>query len=390
VDLPKTKKLVIFSFNPTKPVSEPLTMNISQAKEIPLDELLARLGFTPAKVVNGEIWYKSPFRANDDTPSFKLSASKKGWYDFGDAETNGGNILDFAIRYFKLGENDISGALRELRPYGATHVAKPSKQATQRAGKRPEQVSKKPVLEKPAKVIIELPAEPTGHTINYVKEFEVWQGYGRGRKFSPLAQYLLDRAITPNVAAPYLANVGFSPAKQPTKKWYGIGWLNQSGGYEVRMANSTGFKACIGTKDITFYAAKDHKPETPHNRLHVFESQFDFLSYLCMFEGINPAQENYLILNSANLAGRAIEGIQAHEQKFEPLILWTQNDEPGQKAAAAFLALTDRAVLTAAHYYEGFKDLNDAFKAQKIKPDVPKAKFNPEFVQAYKSSFSPQ
>jgi hypothetical protein len=362
-------------------------MNIQQAKEIPLDELLAWLGFTPAKNVNGELWYKSPFRANDDTPSFKLSVSKKAWFDHGDQSSQGGSIIDFALRYYQLGDKDISGALRELRAYSGSHVANDRKQPTHGAGNGQVRASKQPDLSEHPNLPIE---EPTGHILNYVKEFEVWQGYGRNRKYSPLAQYLLDRAINPNIAAPYVVNIGFSPAKQPTKKWYGVGFRNNSGGFEVRAKfGDVGFKTCVGTKDLTFYAGRPKEGEPKPNRLHVFEGFPDFLTYLCMFEVINPQQENYLILNGATLAGRAIEALKNQEQKFEPVILWTQNDQAGQETAQAFLDLTDRTVLTAGHYYEGFKDLNDAYKARKIKHNEPKAKFNPEFVQSLKSAPRP-
>jgi hypothetical protein len=362
-------------------------MNIAQAKEIPLDDLLSWLGFEPAKQVNGELWYKSPFRTDDDTPSFKISASRKAWFDFGDGSTNGGSIIDFALRYYQLGDKDISGALRELRGFSGKVIADTPKQPTQRAGNGQGSAFKKAPEENNV-----LPFEPpTGHILNFEKEFEVWQGYGKGRKFSPLAQYLLDRGINPTIAAPYICNIGFSPAKQPTKKWYGVGFRNNSGGFEVRAKfGDTGFKTCIGKKDLTFYAAKSQEGEPKPTKTFVFESFLDFLSYLSMFENIDPSKENYLILNGATLANRAIEAFKQNETHFDPLILFTQLDDAGKEVARKFLELTDRTVLTAWHYYEGYKDLNDALKAQKIKPDEPKAKFNPEFTQNYNASFKPK
>lgn len=346
-------------------------MNIAQAKQIPLDELLSWLGYEPAKEVNGELWYNSPFR-DDDTPSFKLSSSRTAWFDFGDGLTNGGNIIDFALRYYKLPEKDVSGALRELRAFSGRLVANAPKQATQRAENRQERVFKKPEAEE----------QPTGHILNFEKPFEIWQTSNRFRKYTPLAQYLVDRGIDPEIAAPYLSTIGFSPSRQPEKKWFGVGFRNNSGGFEVRAKfGNTGFKACIGKKDLTFYSAKSAEGEPKPTKTYVFESFLDFVSYLTVFKKTNSSNANYLILNGATLANRGLEAIKQSETHFSPLILFTQLDEAGQEASRKFLELTDRDVLTGWHYYEGYKDLNEALQAKKNKPDELLAKFSPEFSQ---------
>lgn len=85
-------------------------MNAAQAKRIPLSELLARLGLHPQRedTVRGELWYLSSFR-QETTPSFKVHLANNVWYDFGLA--GGGNVIDFAMRYFQLG---FTEALRKL------------------------------------------------------------------------------------------------------------------------------------------------------------------------------------------------------------------------------------------------------------------------------------
>lgn len=358
-------------------------MNIKQAKDIPLDEFLDWLGYQPARKSNGELWYKSPFRTSDNTPSFKISASRKAWFDHGDGGSQGGSIIDFCLRYFNLPENGVPEALREIRAYSGRVVANDSKKPTQRVGIGQETASKTEDLKKVSEVVETATAS---HILNHVKEFEVWQGYGKGRKYSPQAQYLMNRGIDPRIALRYLVNIGFSPANNPKKKWYGLGFPNNSSGYEVRAQfGETNYKTVIGTKDLTFFAAQPKEGEVASKKLAVFEGWPDFLSYLSMFENIDPHLENYLILNGATLAGRAVEALENHDIKFNPIILWPQNDPAGLKAAEVFLALTDRNVLTASHYYEGYNDLNDALKAKKVKPDtqVPKPKFNPEFVASF-------
>ena len=70
-------------------------MNIAQAKQLRMKDLLAVLGCQPHHETKGEIWYPSPFR-HESEPSFKINLDRKIWYDFGEGE--GGNILDLAMK----------------------------------------------------------------------------------------------------------------------------------------------------------------------------------------------------------------------------------------------------------------------------------------------------
>ncbi len=60
-------------------------MNVAQAKEIHLRDLLENLGHDPRRVVSGECWYLSPLRQETDA-SFKITRDGKAWYDHGGAE----------------------------------------------------------------------------------------------------------------------------------------------------------------------------------------------------------------------------------------------------------------------------------------------------------------
>ena len=59
------------NYSPYKHIS---LMNIEEAKRIPLEDFLRRLGFTPVKRQGDSLWYRSPFR-EERTPSFKVSLS---------------------------------------------------------------------------------------------------------------------------------------------------------------------------------------------------------------------------------------------------------------------------------------------------------------------------
>lgn len=84
-------------------------MNIEEAKRIPLEDYLRRMGFTPVKQQGDSLWYCSPFR-EEKTPSFKVSESRNLWYDFGAGE--GGDIITLAMQL--QGTKDISYALKAI------------------------------------------------------------------------------------------------------------------------------------------------------------------------------------------------------------------------------------------------------------------------------------
>ena len=72
-------------------------MRADQARLIPIATYLERAGVQPAKVTRGgrELWYSSPLREGDTTPSFKVDTDKNLWFDHGMAR--GGNVIDLVI-----------------------------------------------------------------------------------------------------------------------------------------------------------------------------------------------------------------------------------------------------------------------------------------------------
>jgi len=82
-------------------------MNTSQAKAEPLPEFLGRLGYAPVQVRGNDVWYKSPFRPNERTASFKIDRERNVWYDHGAGQ--GGTIIDFVGALH--GTTDISRIL---------------------------------------------------------------------------------------------------------------------------------------------------------------------------------------------------------------------------------------------------------------------------------------
>ncbi len=73
-------------------------MNIVQAKQIQLEDFLAKLGYQPTKKDKNSLWYYSPFR-KESTPSFNVNIHKRVWYDHGLGK--GGNIIDLAMELYQ-------------------------------------------------------------------------------------------------------------------------------------------------------------------------------------------------------------------------------------------------------------------------------------------------
>jgi hypothetical protein len=335
-------------------------MNIAQAKELNLNEFLAWLGHSPAKTEAGENWYFSPFR-DEKSPSFKVSANGKWWTDFGASPLSsqttanrtaqkfaGGSIIDFALYYWQLSPDDRTTALSHIRQTAGnpTYTSLPKAQTTQQT-------------------------EEKGLILHSVSEFSQWLGQGRGRQFSPQAQYLAGRGLNPTICGEYVHTVKFSANKTPKKVWYGLGFRNDAGGYELRANFGTGedFKGVVGGKDITYIKRKNDS-----ERLHIFEGFTDFLTALHLLpDTIKAKDEHFLILNSAALIERAKAVIKQND--YKTLILWTQNDKTGKQVEEYFLKMPDelpqvKNVGSMAYMYETSEDLNAWFKTQKDTPKI--------------------
>lgn len=80
------------------------------------------------------------------------------------------------------------------------------------------------------------------------------------------------------------------------KKYFGIGFQNNSGGFEIRNPYS---KICLGNKDITLIESENN----PNNEIVIFEGFFDYLTFRNL-ETEDPTCD-YLILNSTAMLFKA-------------------------------------------------------------------------------------
>jgi hypothetical protein len=294
-------------------------MNTTQAKKIPLQEILAKLGLQPVKTFKSgaELAYHSPFREEKE-PSLFVNTHKNVWNDFGDI---GGNALDFVIRYQNT---DVKGALSFLEQiFGYGFVPPPVK---------------------PVKV------ERT-ETIHNENTFLLASIAPFGANKNSLFDYItVDRKIDPLIAAQYLKEVRFSN-RENGKKYFAVGFSNLSGGFEIR---NPYFKSSIGTKDMSFVKGNGTGTE-----VWIFEGFMDFLSKLTQDHSEVPPAD-CLILNSVSYFEKAVHVVRSSGYKIAKSFL--DNDRAGDDTTLKFKAEFGDAFFDKRSEYQEFKDLNEYLK----------------------------
>lgn len=273
-------------------------MNCKKAKEIDLVSYLKNIGFFPKKTNINEVWFCSPFRS-ENSPSFKVDTAKNIWYDFG--EGFGGTIIDFIMKYHNCSLKDSLNLLSNNTFSFHQH-------------KNLHEVEIKP------KYSIKKVGELTN---------------------SFLIEYLKSRKINIEYAKRFLFQVHYSFDSE--KEYYGIGFMNDFGGLEIR---NKFFKGCLGKKSIT----------TINNNsdvISLFESWSDFLSYLT-FKKLIP-NENFIILNSTALIQKVPELI----KDYTKTKCFFDNDEAGNKALKHLQKKISEGIIDCRIHYKNHNDLND-------------------------------
>ena len=100
------------------------------------------------------------------------------------------------------------------------------------------------------------------------------------------------------------------------KEGFGIGFKNNSQGFEIRNSYS---KICLGKKDISFI-----QTETGHKEIALFEGFFDYLTFRNLEED-NTTSCDYLVLNSTVMFFKAEEIL----RKYDKILLFLDNDNNG-------------------------------------------------------------
>ena len=292
-------------------------MNIQEIKMIKLQDFLASLGYTPTKQQGNKLWYLSPFR-QESHASFKVNTERNQWYDFGIGK--GGNIIDLAELLYK--SSDVSYLIRKIEDnvpnctsiYPTSFADIKEKQQT-----------------------------------NYFENLQILP-----LSHPALMRYLWDRCIDLEVAASVCKELHYD---SNGKHYFGIGFPNIAGGYELR---NPFFKGCIAPKDISHFYADE-----PKKACFLFEGFMDFLSFMTLKRKENPQntglrQQDYLILNSVTNIHKAIERL----SRYDSVQCFLDDDEAGRNAYLRLSKELGNSATDASTLYYGFKDLNDYLCAE--------------------------
>ena len=275
---------------------------IEEARQTDMVDYLSKLGHEPAKIRHFDYWYLSPLR-EEKTPSFKINRKLNRWYDHGLGK--GGNIIDFAIIYNNCTIGEFLHQLNSNFSFQKPLAFHSQKQDT------PNTESK----------------------INILQEKAL-------SSFS-LLRYLQQRRIPIDLAESYCREVKY---ELNGKEYFGIGFKNNSGGYEIR---NPYFKASSSPKDITTFnnGAKEAA---------VFEGFTDFLSFMVIPKKQSQISTDFVILNSVSFFEKARPFMEEHEC----IRLYLDRDTTGQNYSRYALSLSNK-YKDESCLYQHHKDLND-------------------------------
>lgn len=275
---------------------------LKEIKSIPLATFLSQLGHTPVKTQGNRLWYKSPFR-QEATASFKVQTDLNCWYDFGLGR--GGNIIDLAAEFYQ------SNDLRYLMDCVARAVPVPS----------PQTVASSFGQRHSAPSFTDVEVVPLRH--------------------HTLVAYLQERGIPAQIALEHCKQIHYSCKG---KRYYAVGFANESGGWELR---NRYFKGCIAPKDITLRRIRDG----PTTDVAVFEGFIDYLSALAL--GIIQGADA-IILNSVSNVNKAIPRL----RDYSTIYCYLDNDDAGRTAQSVLSGHLGNVIYRST-LYSKFNDLND-------------------------------
>jgi hypothetical protein len=273
---------------------------LAQFREIDIIVYLASLGYEPVRIRGHNYWYLSPLR-NERTASFKVNAKINRWYDFGVGK--GGSILDFCMLYFGV---DLPGAAAVL-----CGLSFPSRVPMDSEDMDVKQASPICVLDC----------------------FEI--------SSVALTNYLTGRGISIAIANKYCREIRY---RNGEKIYYGIGFPNDLGGWEIR---SQYFKGSASPKGVTTL-------RYGHENICVFEGLFDFLTYREIALQLQLPGTDFLVLNSLSFAG----SIRGFLSNYQSIRLFLDND-PAGKNVSSQLMTWGSAYNDMSYLYATAEDLNE-------------------------------
>ncbi len=264
-----------------------------------MEEVLFSLGHHPTKQNEKEAWFLNPF-ATENHASFKLNKRNNVWYLH--SEGIGGNNIDFMKKYLNTSIKEVLAWAEQQNFSSFQH-----------------QSNSNPKQETLA----------NNYTIIEVKDIQ----------HPALLEYLKSRKVENQTI--YLKEIHY---RVNDKSYFGIGFKNDSGGYEIRNKYS---KICLGKKDISTI-------KNGEESLGIFEGFFDLLSFKTLEDDLQKKPSDYIILNSVSM----IPKIKNLIQNYQKVELYFDNDNAGNRAVEMIKNAGDN-IEDCRNLYSDFKDIND-------------------------------
>ena len=274
-------------------------MNCKQFNTIKLEEVLQNLGHLPTKQNEKEAWYLNPF-GTENNASFKLNKRSNVWYLH--SQGIGGANIDFMTKY-------LNSSVKEVLEWAEKQTF---------SSFQPQNFQNQ-------------------NLENLHKNYETLEI--KNIQHLALLEYLNERKVANQTA--FLKEIHY---RMNGKNYFGIGFKNDSGGYEIRNKYS---KICLGKKDIT--TIKNNSKS-----VKIFEGFFDFLSFKNVEEYLEKEPSDYIILNSVSMVSK----IKSSLENYKSIELYFDNDEAGNRAIE-ILKNEMENVEDGRILYSGFKDLNE-------------------------------
>lgn len=136
------------------------------------------------------------------------------------------------------------------------------------------------------------------------------------------------------------------------KDYFGIGFQNNSEGWEIRSKYA---KICLGKKDITVITNES-------KTLRIYEGFFDYLSFVQVREILRMEESDYLILNSVALLLKNVPVL----MNYTSIELYLDNDDAGNNYTELIRKQFEQAV-DCRKLYREYEDVNDWLKAMVLK-----------------------
>lgn len=270
-------------------------MNCSEAKNISIRAVLESFSLFPSKENSRTAFYFALDR-EEKTPSLSVDFIKNAAFDFGT-----GKSYDIISIVQTMKRCSVSEALKYLEQFNFSFQEQNLK----------------------------LENLPKGYEIIDVKEIQ----------HPALSDYLQSRNVEDQKK--WVEEIHY---RMNDKNYFGIGFKNDFGGYEIRNAYS---KICMGKKEITSI-------KNGFKDVRIFEGFFDFLSFKKVENYLEKEPSDYTILNSVSMTHKIKNSL----GNYKNIELYFDNDEAGTRAVEMIKIEMDN-VEDCRVLYSGFKDLND-------------------------------